>query len=72
MTREQLIQVIGAIFTVERKYKVMWPEVEHAILEKLAFELHRSIHPTKQEWVKTDFFNQYFSKESQERYLNND
>ncbi len=73
MTREQLIEAIGAIFMIQHDYlyKKRSPRKAHSIIEKLAFELHVSIKPSHQEWATTDYFKEYFTEEAKEKYLNN-
>jgi hypothetical protein len=74
MTREQLIEVISAIMTLERDrlYNMTSSSKVHAILEGFNFELHASINPNKEEWINTDYFKEYFTREMKERFIKND
>lgn len=79
LSREQLIDILSAMFTISRNlfydgcsplgpFNLKSPK-ERAALEIFSYELHKSIQPTKEEWGKTSFFDQYFSKEQKEGYL---
>jgi hypothetical protein len=69
LTRYQMIEAISTLFIIERKHLIKFPSIEHAVIENLAWHIHRVIKPTKEEWSKTEYFKQYITTEAQEKYL---
>lgn len=73
MTREQLIEALSALFEIDndRLYNRKHSAMAYTILENLSYKLHVSISPKKDEWIKTTYFNDYFTEHSKEMFLAN-